>query len=337
MDNEFGALAPLLILNPPPARLFLTRLFSRIYRKLIQKNRLNKFLNVPVCLIYSNTIGNGDLSAYFKKKLKVRLITHVHELHEVIRSMGERNLKTVIDSTDIYLAAARAVKDMLTGTFGISKEKIIVVPEFIEAFNSGEKKAPDFLNKIKPDDTSLLVGSVGFVDFRKGYDLFMETARLVVNIYKKKEIKFIWVGAYGRGKKELVDRYVLSNGLQNHVLFTGEVSDPYSYYHWFDLLYLPSREDPFPLVMLESSWAARPVVCFKNCGGMEEFIDEDTGILIDEIDARKAAIKIIDLYHNRNEILRLGLNAKRKVEQYYLIDKIAPEIYKIILNQIIQN
>ena len=49
---------------------------------------------------------------------------------------------------------------------------------------------------------------------------------------------------------------------------TAEVHDNYAA---MDVFALTSREDPFPLVMLEAGGHGLPTVCFAGAGGAEEF------------------------------------------------------------------
>lgn len=46
-----------------------------------------------------------------------------------------------------------------------------------------------------------------------------------------------------------------------------------------DVFALNSREDSFPLVMLEASACCLPVFCFADSGGDPEFVTEDSGLV----------------------------------------------------------
>ncbi len=48
-----------------------------------------------------------------------------------------------------------------------------------------------------------------------------------------------------------------------------------------DLYLLTSREDPFPNVVLEALDTKVPVIGFKNAGGFEDVVTEQTGALVD--------------------------------------------------------
>jgi len=65
------------------------------------------------------------------------------------------------------------------------------------------------------------------------------------------------------------------------VLLLGAKSeDYYNYLALADGLVLTSREDPFPLIMIEAAALGMPIAAF-NSGGVKEFVKEGMGIVID--------------------------------------------------------
>ena len=231
-------------------------------------------------------------------------------------------------TADIFFAASLAVKNMLTENFNVPENKIFVFYEFYSPSLNVEPIPSDLSRKI--NNAKLVVGGVGFVDYRKGFDLFLETVRVISNVNNIKDILFVWLGAFGRGKDKIVKKFIELNQLGDQVYFTGEVKNTEEYYKAFDVLFIPSREDPFPLVMLESAWFGKPIICFNNSGGITEFVDKEVGILIDSLDPGKTAREIIYLANNKDKLLLLGNSAKRKVAGSYTIDIVAPRIHQKI-------
>lgn len=334
LDDEYRAIAPVLVLYPRSTSFFLWRRLNRIRLSLTLRKRIDGFIKDPVALVYSNTFSNGELTAWLKKKSNTKLVTHVHELGGVIDSLGKKNMDFVLKSTDHFIAASHAVKKVLTGSYHIPESAVSVVHEFLVSFTSDPVVPADVMKMIRENNKKFIVGAVGFADYRKGFDLFLDTAALVINDLEEKEIFFLWVGDFGRGKKELADRFIATHQLRGHVLFTGPAENPSEYYNIFDLVYLPSREDPFPLAMIESSWHAKPVMCFRESGGMPEFVDDTTGILVEDFNTKKAAEKIAGAASGKDRLSNLGMNAKDRVEKTLTIEKIAPVLFGIIKDNI---
>ena len=68
------------------------------------------------------------------------------------------------------------------------------------------------------------------------------------------------------------------------VHFVGELENPHPLLNACDLFCLPSREDPFPLVMLEAGALGKPMVCFDGAGGAKEFAARGAGIVVPYLD-----------------------------------------------------
>jgi len=100
--------------------------------------------------------------------------------------------------------------------------------------------------------------------------------------------------------------------LNSAVIFTGPL--PHHYYNpaVFDLLFLSSREDPYPLVVLEAGFMEVPAICFKEAGGIPEFVGEDAGWTIPDFNEDKAAETILSLYDQRQLIKEKGAHACNK-------------------------
>jgi glycosyltransferase involved in cell wall biosynthesis len=295
LDKEFKKLAPTLVLYPlyQPKSAF--RIFIKLWNRLTSNFRLSSFTKNGLSVIYSNTISNGNLCYKLKRKFKVKIITHVHELQSVINTIGPGNLARVIKATDSYIAASIAVKRNLVESNHIEGHKISVIYESI-SIPRDEPTSLDpasFEPTLKRDE--FIVGGSGFVDTRKGYDLFIETARQVFLKKKDIDLRFIWIGDFGKGKEEEVHRLLMEFNLEGKVHFLGAKENPFLYYQGYDVFYLSSREDPFPLVMLENAYFKNPIICFNDTGGSIEFVDDDAGFTIENFNTEIAAEKILFL------------------------------------------
>ena len=110
---------------------------------------------------------------------------------------------------------------------------------------------------------------VGFADHRKGIDLFSLIAYSVRKIHKN--IHFIWVG-----RTDVHFLNTLSPRYTAHFTLVEPTPDIGLYNAGADLYLLTSREDPFPNVVLEALDTKVPVIGFKNAGGFEDVVTEQT-------------------------------------------------------------
>jgi hypothetical protein len=95
-------------------------------------------------------------------------------------------------------------------------------------------------------------GMCGTGIYRKGFDIFVNIA------IKYPEYDFIWIG-------NLQEEFNII--LPNNIKVTGFVENIYYYLKNLNALIFTSREDPFPLVILEALYLNKTIVCseeFKN-------------------------------------------------------------------------
>ncbi len=331
LDGDFRALAPTLILSPKIKKKTFRGILRKFRFRSTSLKRIRKFLPERITLVYSNTIANGELTQYIRKHYHAKVITHLHEMQGVIKSLGMKNLSCVLENTDLFIAASCRVKEEFAENHRVPENKFKVIHEFITPVElPGEilNGLPDEINNKKV----FVVGSVGFVDYRKGFDIFLQVADLIINVHRMRDVRFLWVGEFGHGREKIIEQFLVKHSLKNYVFFTGPADNPSGYYGIFDLFFLASREDPFPLVMLESARHSIPVLAFRQSGGVTEFINENSGILLDDFDIQLAAFSILKYSENKEILKKMGANAKLRFLENFTTDKQAPAIYAEISN-----
>src|SRR6185312_17200948 len=97
-----------------------------------------------------------------------------------------------------------------------------------------------------------------------------------------------------------------------------------------DVFVLLSREDPFPLIVLEAAFLYKPIIAFENSGGIPEFIEHGAGMLAPYLDTSEIARKVYQLSRDNERKDKIGQKAHELVITKYSSDIIAPEIYRTI-------
>lgn len=298
-------------------------------------NLRSKIESLNIGLVYSNTITNARLLE-FLSFLDCPVITHVHELDFSINSIiGSDNLNIIKQYTSRYIVVSKAVKDSLATKYLIPEGKIDVVygfiPEYEEIKNNPQQNRRKVLEELEIPDNSFVVGASGSTIWRKAPDLFIQLANAVNKLKPDVPVHFVWVGGENSGTRfEELWYDVTKLGLQNNVHFIGVRDNPLPYYEAFDVFALVSREDPFPLVMLEAASLGKPILCFDNSGGAIEFINNDCGFVAPYMDIDYMANKIFMLINDSGIREKTGEAAAQKSSKYHKIDYSAPKILNII-------
>lgn len=301
------------------------------------KNVANSFLKIfgSIDLIYGNTI----VSAQVYKKLSVLeipFITHIHELEETIQKYIQQNVVGQMkEFTTKYIACSKQVKNNLVNNHNISRKSLKQVNAFIDIDEINPKPKSVIREKYGLRKDKVIIWGCGTIYWRKGTDLFIYTAKKLLQ-EGIKNFHFYWIGKnfwkedshkYGTWKE--LEEYIKKEELSDYITFLGAMESPKRFFRAGDIFYLPSREDPFPLVCLEAAECKLPVLCFKDAGGMPDFISEKEGNALPYLDTDAATNKLIELISNPDIIESKGEAARRKLLRNHVSDIAVPEILDI--------
>ncbi len=87
---------------------------------------------------------------------------------------------------------------------------------------------------------------------------------------RRSNFHFIWIGNIAFDMEVWFRHDIESlRHCFHHIPFTNEIP---LYYQAADIFVLPSREDPFPSVVIDALAHGTPVVAFDNCGGYVDLL-----------------------------------------------------------------
>lgn len=295
-----------------------------IFKTISNRILLRKLAVAKYDLIYSNTIINGWL-LHQLCHLKIPILTHVHELDYWIKRAGKPNLEWVKKQTNHYIAASQAVKSNLI-TKGIFEKNISVVYEFTDCKNYSLNTSKSLRDKLGLPPEALIIGASGAEVFRKGKDLFVPLASHVLH-RTKIPVHFVWIG--GAFTDEI--KLDLKNfNFPNQVHFVNHLANASDYFNEFYVFAMLSRDDPFPVVNLESGLRGVPVICFENSGGTPELIEEDIDSIVPYMDLAAFGDRLLWFINNSPERDRIGQKLSQRIQEKYDLNVIAPKILDII-------
>jgi glycosyltransferase involved in cell wall biosynthesis len=284
-------------------------------------------------LIYFNSVAGAVRVPYDPPK-GCRSLCHLHELEYVIRAfVGAGSSAPFFNRFDRLIACAGVVRKNLIENHGIAEHRIDLVHEFVaaEAIRArGDRGVAGAWLRAKlhlPAD-SLVVGCAGSVEWRKGSDLFVQVARTVRERWPELAIHFVSVGApTGSMEWRRIQHDLLRMpGLEAIVHFIPPQRDAIPYIAGSDVLLLPSREDPFPLVCLESAAVGTPIVCFDRGGGAVELVADDCGVIVPYADIPAMAAAVVRLLNDPASRARMGVAGREKVRRLYDVSIAGPKI-----------
>ncbi len=236
--------------------------------------------------------------------------------------------KLAIYHSDFLTTHTLAHRNIISENLKINLDRIAVITHGIPI------KKILLTNNISAHKDDLIILYVGRFEPRKGIDIVVQAIPKVLQ--KANNIKFKLVGEdtsnfYRNKLQELLGTNI------SYVDFLGKVDQERlsCLYQECDIFIAPSRYESFGLIYAEAMSYGKPVIgC--NVGGVPEVIlDKVTGIILKNICADDLADNIIELSLSSKIRQEMGVNARKRVEDLFDVDKMAEstiQYYNCILS-----
>jgi glycosyltransferase involved in cell wall biosynthesis len=176
---------------------------------------------------------------------------------------------------------------------------------------------------------ALVVLGAGFVQPRKGVDLFLSCAAEVVALRPKRPVRFIWIGAgynpmHGRDYSTDLAKQIARAGLEGKVAIIDAIEDLEPAYAMSDAFFLSSRLDPLPNVTIDALFHGLPVVCFKNASGIAALLATEAELqkcVVPHLDVSAAARVIAEFADDESARKRVSDTARHFAEATFDMDQ----------------
>lgn len=287
------------ILNPAISIRNFPKLFNANERNIALHNRNYKHAQKKIGniqLIHAHvTSPGGIIASYLSKKYKIPFIITEHRLNS-LKKLNEQNcflykeLAETLRSSHEIIAVSKAQAGVLEK---ISGKKPIVIPNFINenVFNIQKNNQEKYYS----DNRKFVFSTLCGLDEYKGIDILLEAIAIW---YPSRENVQFRIGGKGRHAsflKELAEKLKI-NHLIEWAGFVDRESVP-SFIGNSNVFVLPSRTESFGIVYIEALACGKPVIATR-CGGPEDIVNENNGILIDIDSPVQLAEAMKDVYKN---------------------------------------
>jgi len=245
----------------------------------------------------TSTVVSGSIVGLLKD-LDYRVLSLIHELPGVIRDMNQMgNAQVIVERADKVVFPSDLVYRRFDELCPVDVAKVVIRHQGLLRANPYKNRKTEAYGLVAEKHNlpagAKIVLSVAFTDERKAPDLLVESAALVLKTVP--DAIFIWIGApHAEMEKKFLSR-IQELSLEDRVLFVGFERDPTAYFAAASVYALPSREDPFPNVILEAADVDVPVVAFEGATGAGDFIKKQGGCLARYLDIEDFAQQICHL------------------------------------------
>jgi glycosyltransferase involved in cell wall biosynthesis len=334
LASSFAELAPTFYAHRPAPRR------NRSWKHLFRRRTATVSLPTPLLsesydLVVSNTVTNGELLPELSA-LGCPVVTYAHEL-EIGISMytTPEAFASTLRHSDFFMACSRVQRERYIANYRLDPARIDYLPSLLPEETADTARllgqSAVLRQRLGLPTDALLVGCMGTFDWRKGIDVFGQLARLLPASVADRPVVFAWVG----GRHEQVEYKTVAEdvrrlGLRNRVLFVENQLNPLEYMACFDVFALPSREEPYPLVVLEAALLEKPVVCFDQSGGARELVQDDAGVVCPYLDVECMARELTRLLADEPLRRRMGQTGRQRVLTQHSDERAMREFVRLL-------
>lgn len=191
----------------------------------------------------------------------------------------------------------------------------------------------------KADDAFVILGA-GFVQQRKGVDLFIQCASQVMASERGRHCRFVWIGSGYDPERDMAYSVYLADqlrrsGLDKVVKIIGETSSIETAYRAADVLLLSSRLDPLPNVAIDAMAHGLPVVCFDRTSGIANVLVEEglrDALVANYLDTHDMASKVLDLASSPDLRQRIRQRVLEVVDSRFNMETYVGSLEKLALD-----
>jgi len=289
-------------------------------------------------IVHSHGARANFISMLLKLFVKVPIITTVHSDYKLdftgnlykkifYTSLNALALRTL----DYYIGVSESFRDMLISR-GFDEKHVFSVYNTIDFEREiSYCSKTEFLGRVGVNgEGKTLVGIIGRFDYVKGHDIFLNAAAEVLKT--NNDVLFLMAG---EGFEETNLRNLAQKlGILDKIVFTGFVSDIFSFINAIDINVCASRSESFPYMLLEGALMQKPTVS-TAVGGIPDLIkNAETGSLVPESDSFALASAIVNYINDKatahNHGKALFAHAKAHFSREGMKSK-SIEIYETVL------
>ncbi len=304
--------------------------FIRLYRKLNSSKPDIIIADEPASLITQFLVS---------KILNIPLIWFIHAERVIIKKRRIlrfllkyflNNLSIISDSKYVLLKNIGPLKPYLN----INIEKIPIIHPTVDL----KKILKINIKKIdnsKIHKEPIQIGSIGRLNWAKGYDLLIEALHILKSEFSNFHVKIAGDGPYRKLIEEMIEKYSLKSNIKIlGELHYNEIPD---FLNSIDIYIQPSVSEGSPITIKEAMAAGLPILT-SSAGGIPEVIKNNkTGLIFENRNVdhlKRKLVKIINMSFAQKR--EMGIEARKEVVKNYGIDKTAEKLadnYKMVYKQ----
>jgi len=280
-----------------------------------------------VCLVHCNTVRSVLSSGWAARLGWVPLIWHV-------KGDGSHGLldAAALRISDRLIAISDDVRASVERRFPTAQGRIVTVRDGIPT----DRFRPDvsgyeLRRQFGFQDDDVVVGTVGGLVPRKGFEAFLDAAKRLADECPK--ARFLVVGDVSNETERPYKEHLLRLGAdlmrEGKLVFAGWRDDMPQIYAAIDVLGLASSIEGLALVVIEAMATGKPVVRTAAAGAGDTVVPGETGYLVPVDDAAALADALKRLVNDPERRRRMGARSRERATGLFSADAMARGVERV--------
>lgn len=283
-------------------------------------------------MVHNNTAAVLE-GIYLKRKLKLPLIWHVHEIIVKPKAISDFINMLMGRYADKIVTVSQAVANHIKQSPFIKDSQVEVIYNGVDNAVYYPMDASSIREKFDIAQDALVIGMIGRVNAIKGQNDFIEAVEPLLE-KNEQAVAFLAGGVFPgeEWRLEELDKRIASSSVVSQIHRIDYYDKTSELYNMFDIFVLPSiKPDSLPTVVLEAMACSKPVVGYNNGGIAEMVVDDKSGYLVKPNrpqELSNAISLLLDSSEKREKFGRVGYQRQKELFSLESYIKNFSELYK---------
>jgi glycosyltransferase involved in cell wall biosynthesis len=300
------------------------------YSFILKTYRILKKENPDIVHSHGHWYTLSPAVKYKRLNPRTRVVFTFHtEPVERMRVYKTKIFERMISKCDTITFVSNDLMNKIEVDMQIEKEKRVVYAGVnVETVN--DLKIEEFKKNHKLENCTPVLSWIGPLEYRQkieGLKFLVRAIDILSKKYQNIKLLVVGKGKYGDELEELVNEL----GLRDRIIFLGHVENSLVSLAASDMYaHISLQEGGVSFAILEAMSIGKPVIASRT-GGIPELIkDRFNGILTDS-DPSSLSSAIDELYSDKQELKRIGMNAKTTIEKEFTAAKMTERFMDLYL------
>lgn len=283
-------------------------------------------------MVHNNTAAVLE-GIYLKRKLKLPLIWHVHEIIVKPKAISDFINMLMGRYADKIVTVSQAVANHIKQSPFIKDSQVEVIYNGVDNTVYYPMDASSIREKFDIAQDALVIGMIGRLNAIKGQNDFIEAVEPLLE-KNEQAVAFLAGGVFPgeEWRLEELDKRIASSSVVSQIHRIDYYDKTSELYNMFDIFVLPSiKPDSLPTVVLEAMACSKPVVGYNNGGIAEMVVDDKSGCLVKPNrpqELSNAISLLLDSSEKREKFGRVGYQRQKELFSLESYIKNFSELYK---------